>query len=75
MQCEERRVSGRRGTQAASGLGRDRGKTVRSLQTDSGETQDVYADERDISVREQAGDRDRLMSEDIERCTDSSERR
>ena len=75
MQCEERRVSGRRGTQAASGLGRDRGETVRGTQTDSGETQDAYADDRDIIVRRQAGDRDRLLSEDSERHTNSSERR
>ena len=75
MQCEERRVSGRRGTQTASGLGRDRGKIVRGTQTDIGETQDAYADDRDISVRRQAGNHDRLLSEDNERHTNSSERR
>ena len=52
-------MSGRRGTQAASGLGRDRGETVRGTQTDSGETQDrkmhtqmtetsSYGDKREI---------------------------
>ena len=79
MQCEERRVSGRRGTQAASRLGRDRGKTVRGTHTHIGahisETQDAYADDRDVSVRRQAGNRDRLLSEDSERHTNSSERR
>ena len=69
MQCGERRVSGRRGTQAASGLGRDRDKTARGTKTDSGETQDAYADDRDSSVRRQAGDRERLLSEDSERHT------
>ena len=67
MQCGERRVSGRRGTQAAIELARDRDKTARGTKTDSGETQDAYADDKDNNVWRQAGDRERMLSEDSER--------
>ena len=68
----------RRGTQAASGLGRDRDKRTRGTQTDNGEREDAYADVTQMTEAAAYGEKRKIARgccRKIVRGTDSSERR